>query len=450
MHRITKNELKRRQPSVKPLLLKARGAVPPQPQRNTVATAVSSLALENITSLSVLEHIASCVMVDTVGISLDCVTLKRKPKRFGYLDDDDAPILDSAWGKGALSSAAGKQSVRVRTSKSSAEGCEPSLQTLTAEGSPAGHRQGHNIVSDANVTALTYDMLRAINEKYGVMAPFSRKLAIARGCDVEITRIDPVLMLKCPPELKKSAVINGLALAGIASGCDIGLYHGESVYFDQSSQLNSTKLYDKTKEMQSKRKFAVPDSPNWAALLKLADETIRMEAVFRKKHFMNHADFKGKPIHPLLLTRERLASMMVEALSGYNLKASLRGFLLEDELYAVPLPYRTTLALFQHGRNVRRFLGSERTYQAHAKFLWDNYGVNINGMPPGEIELSVDIGEILDPRNFVPVPEVIANDPALFFRDDLESTIQWLREKAGSGIASVFVDPYRPSKDDEV
>ena len=76
--------------------------------------------------------------------------------------------------------------------------------------------------------------------------------------------------------------------------------------------------------------------------------------------------------------------------------------------------------------------------------------MNIDGLPPGEIEISVDIGEILDPRNFVPVPEVIANDPVLFFRDDLESTIQWLQEKAGSGIASVFIDPYRPGKDDEV
>lgn len=441
------NRLKAHRPSVKPLL-KASGAV--TPPRYTVATAVSSLALEDITSPSDMEHMASCVMVDTVGISLDCVTLTRQPKRFGHLDDDDAPVLESAWSKGALSSAAGKLSIRLKTSKSTTNGCEPSLQTLVAEGSPAGHRQGHNIVTDANVAALAYDMLRAIHEKYGVVAPFSRKLAIARGCDVEITRIDSVLMLKYPPELQKSAVINGLALAGIASGCNIGLYHGESVYFDQSSQLNSTKFYDKTKEIQSKRKFAVPDSPNWGALLDLAKNTIRMEAVFRKKYFLNHASFKGKPIHPMLLTRERLASMMIEALSGYNLKASLRGFLREDELHAVPLPYRTTLALFQHGRNVRPFLGSERTYQAHAKFLWDNYGVNINGMPPGEIETSVDIGEILDPRNFVPVPEVIANDPVLFFRDDLESTIQWLQEKAGSGIASVFVDPYRPGKSEEV
>ncbi len=95
--------------------------VPPhKPKRNTVANAVSSLPFKDITSPSVLEHIANCVMVDTVGISLDCVTLKRKPKRFGHLDDDDAPVLDSTWGKGALSSAAGKQSIRVRTSKSSA------------------------------------------------------------------------------------------------------------------------------------------------------------------------------------------------------------------------------------------------------------------------------------------------------------------------------------------
>ena len=142
--------------------------------------------------------------------------------------------------------------------------------------------------------------------------------------------------------------------------------------------------------------------------------------------------------------------MMIEALSGYNLKASLRGFLREDELYAVPLPFRTTLALFQHKRDVRRFLGSERTYQAHAKFLWDNYKVNIKEQPPGEIEVSVSIGDILDPKNFVPVPEVIANDPVLFFRDDLASTIQWLQEETGSGIASVFGDPYRPGKDDEV
>ena len=92
MRRIGKIGLRKHQPSVKPLL-KAKGAVLPQPQRNTVATAVSSLALEDITGPSVLEHMASCVMVDTVGISLDCVTLTKEPKRFGHLDDDDSPIL---------------------------------------------------------------------------------------------------------------------------------------------------------------------------------------------------------------------------------------------------------------------------------------------------------------------------------------------------------------------
>lgn len=416
-------------------------------RRNTVASATKT-TMQDIITPDMLEHAANCVMVDTIGIVLDGVTATSLPKRFTSLDDSNTPIFESEWGKGALVSGTGKQSILVRATKSKIKPEDGSmLQRVAAEGSPAGHRQGHNIVSCANVPALVYDMLRSIAGRYGLDVSTYTKLAVARGCEVEISRIDPGFMLNCPVGVQKSAVINGLAIAGIRAGCNIGLYHDQTVYFDQNSQLHAAKLYDKYIEWSRKKHKSPTDNANFQHLIDLMNRTIRFESVFRKKYFLNHAKFKGLPIHPLLLTPKRLATMVLGELAKYNLRGSLQGFMNEDELYAVPAPYRTTLALFQHGRNLRKFFDSDRTYHQHRRFLLQNYSVDIAGEPPGEISFPIEIGEILDPRNFARVPDAVLSDPALFFQEDMTPTIQRLKDVVGGGISAAFVDPYELYED---
>jgi urease accessory protein len=88
--------------------------------------------------------------------------------------------------------------------------------------------------------------------------------------------------------------------------------------------LRAWKLYDKELEIQRRGKQALPDTEAGKALAHLCKQTVRLEFVFRKKYFANHAYFKGKPVYPMRLTRETMELRLQTEQMGRSLVEWLR------------------------------------------------------------------------------------------------------------------------------
>lgn len=398
------------------------------------------------------KHIEACIMVDTLDLRVGNVPHAKLPKKFSEVSDypkeqsSNVPraVEDTGWSKGVLVGASGKQSLRPRGVKRSGD--------LFVEGSNAFHYQGHNIVSSNDVTMSAYSMLHATNKKYPLNLGRWRPWEFILGEGIEVTRVDTPIMLKVPEGLQKGAIINALALAGILDGINTSLYVHETVYWDQQAQGVALKAYDKCAEMHKRRKKALPDSPNAAALHELAETTIRFEAVYRKKYFKSHSSFKDRLVCPAVFNPRILAEMFAELIEKYNLKGSLRRRLGRDDLWAIRRPFRDTVAHWQHGMGRADLLqmldGSERTLKTHRRVIEDEYSIDIFAEPPSEITVPVELGEILRIENFVPVPEAIRTDPALFYQRDMSAEWRSICERRGiNGIGAVYLDPNRP--DDE-
>lgn len=137
--------------------------------------------------------------------------------------------------------------------------------------------------------------------------------------------------------------------------------------------------------------------------------------------------------------------MLLELLDEYDLLGNLRSRLRQEELWQMPQPYRGTVAFWQSGGDMLPYFDyKERTYGRHRKFLWEDYSIAIAGPPPGEIEVPVQIGDILAPENFAPVPEAIRRDPQLFHSLNMRDESNELCDRMGidNGINRVYVDPY--------
>jgi hypothetical protein len=364
-----------------------------------------------------IDLIAACIMVDTIGLRIGDVDPSRLPKKFLQVDGDDS----QKWAKGSLATELGKATYQVRGIKSRCE--------MNITGSPAFHRQGHNIVSSGDVAMLTFAMLQDVNRDLGLGISRERALNFAEGQGAEVTRIDTPVMVKVPDGLPIRAAINGLALAGVLAGNNTGLYVNESVYFDQHSQLASLKAYDKETEFRGKRKVQLPDTSNARQLLALAAHTIRLEPVYRRKYLQR--EFGGdKPLLPSMLTAETLAGMLIELLQTYDLRRDIRRPLNEEQLVSIPRQFRSTVLFWQHGHDLLRMLdGDKNQLSRHRSYLRNNHSIDIYGPPPVEIEGRVELGEILSPENFVPVPREIRADPALFFEYDMEAERARIRRR---------------------
>lgn len=99
----------------------------------------------------------------------------------------------------------------------------------------------------------------------------------------------------------------------VMAGGNMSLYANEATYGDPSSQMQAWKLYDKFLELQKKGKFELPESDAKDALMDLCGRTLRLEFVYRKKFFKNHAFFKGRPVYPAHLTPDVIAWMVMES-----------------------------------------------------------------------------------------------------------------------------------------
>lgn len=392
-----------------------------------------------------LQHIADCIMVDTLGLRVKDVRDAKLPKAFSQVSGDPQVTASTEWSKASVQAASGKLSLRVRGIKKSGE--------LLVEGSNAFHYQGHNIVSSNHVTMSAFSMLHAVKEQFPLGLKLVRPWDFLRGEDIEVTRADTPMMLKIPNGLQKGLIINALALAGIRDGINTSLFPSETVYYDQSSQSSALKAYDKRVEMERKRgKKALPDSPNTAALLDLADTTIRFEAVYRQKYFKNDPDFKQRVVTPAMLTPAVLAGMFAELIEKYNLRGSLRQRLNQDDLWAIRRPYRDTVAHWQNGVDLlKMFDGNDAKLRAHQRLIKKEWSINIFAPTPGEIEVPIELGEILRVENFVPVPAAIHADPALFYERNMHAEWEGIHQRLGlpdSGTSRRYIDPNLPQDDE--
>ena len=386
---------------------------------NTVSTTVVRMDEQQQ-----LGHVAQCIMVDTIGVIMDHIdpVLPNNYARINKSESgDEEHDPDSAWGKTSMSNHAGKRSLSIRKGLKKQRGCA-ATPTVTVEGSFPAYAQGHNVVSTGDVPLLCYVMFRAVNGKYPLIAPVERKLAIARGQDIRVSRIDVDLLLKVPSRMNMGDFINAIAFAGFSTGLPIKVFPREATYFDPSSQSHAVKFYDKAAENASKRKPCWPDSPNVDRLKQVAADFVRVEFVFRQKYFLGLAELGGELPHPEWFTRERLAQMVLKALDKLNLQGQLETRLPPHALQEILLPYRTTVALWQNGEDMEMHM-VKRTVAEHRKYLLEEHSIDI-GCPPPSVFGHIDLAEVLSPANFVPVPDDVRADLTLFYDEDINQTIE--------------------------
>ncbi|CAJ4470301.1 phage/plasmid replication protein, gene II/X family [Burkholderia pseudomallei] len=385
-----------------------------------------------------IRHLEECVMLDTVGFTVEDVNA-------------ELPMKVDVNGKrrrsiGTLNSPSGRQSFKFWHVKKH--------NRLHVEGSAAMHFQDHNIVASNDLRMTVIAALKTIKDKHKVHIPLEQAYGLVLGQDIAITRVDTPAMLRVPAGLQRSAVVNGLALAGFRCGLNVTLHHNETCYFDQHSQIVALKGYLKDVQMEQMRKKAKPaETENTAALLELARSTIRIEPVYRKKYFKALAHYEKTP--PMLgdLSPWVLATMFASLLEKYNLRGSLRACLTDDDLWAIPHPYRGVVDFWQRGKDMLKYFGGDRRALArYRRMLKKKYSIDINEMPPGDIEVPVQIGEILRTENFVPVPDAIRRDPKLFHTFDVQDEWRDICDRRGlhRGISRAFVDLYGAKDDPEV
>ncbi len=352
-----------------------------------------------------------CVMVDTIGLSVVGVDPARLPKKYKLVDGDDT----KKWAKGTLTGRSGAKSLVVTGVKSRRE--------FRLEGSVAMHAQGHNIVSPGDMTMLSWVAMRDAQQQLNLGISAGRAKAFVRGQGLRVTRVDTPVLLNKPRGITTAAAINGLALAGLLSGINTSVYVGESVYFDQQSQLQSLKLYDKLAEVGATRGFAQLDSANPLWLLDVAATTLRLEAVFRQKYLIRR--FGGRLPQPWELSPDVLAGMLSALLSDYDLRREIRKPLREEELMAIIPRYRTVVLYWMHGYDIKKALDfADSTFGRARAYIRHYHSIDIDTPPPGEVPDRIELGDILSPANMLPVPAHIRADRDLFMHCDMAAERQ--------------------------
>lgn len=378
-------------------------------------------------------QIEDCIMVDTVGLAVDDIDAAL-PTRVSTENDEKAWSTDH----GNMNSASGRRTFSVRHLKGK--------KRLLVEGSCAAHYQEHNIVCSNNMAMIAFSMLKAVKEWHELKIPLEKAREFARGESIAITRVDVPVLIRVPTGMSVGTVINGLACAGLRCGLNVALYQNESFYYDQASQLAALKGYDKARQLAQRRKnVPLPETDAATLLGELAASTVRLEAVFRQKYFASHEWFRGEVVTPSRLSPTVLASILLDLLKKYDLRGSLRARLRQEDLWQIPRRFRGAVAFWQNGGDMLRYFDhNTRTFGQHRKFLSENYSIDIGGRPPGEIEVPVQIGDILSPANFVPVPDAVRRDPQLFHSLNMRDEWIGLCDKMDitEGIGRVYVDPY--------
>lgn len=372
-------------------------------------------------------------MLDTVGLAVDDISANLPARVWKEVDGSRERRRDY----GDFESDARQGKLKVKHIKKS--------EQLLVEGSCARFYQDHNIVGSSDMIATAFSMLRAVKDKHGIKIPLPRAKTFARGEDISVTRVDVPVMLRVPEGLSVGGVINGLACAAIRCGINMSLYHNETFYFDQNSQTSALKGYDKYVEVgKRKRELELPKTDAAAVLWTLARSTVRLEAVFRKKHLDSCSLFGGKIVEPRDLTPSVLAKMFLDLIESYDLRGSLHTRLRQDDLLRVPYRQRGTVAYWQSGGDMLPYFdNNDRSFRRHRQRIKELCSIDIGGPPPGQIEVPVQIGEILRPENFVLVPDAIRRDPELMYSLDMRDEWSGLCDRLGipGGIGRTYIDP---------
>jgi Phage replication protein CRI len=361
-------------------------------------------------SRAYFEALEQCQMVDSLGIRIPGVDVSKLPRKFLQVDAGEG----GKWAKGSVHGDDGKMTMGVRGIKST--------QTMVIDGSPSFHFQKHNVVSSADAVMLQFSAAREVNRKWGTGPNRAGACQLAVGKGSYCTRIDTPVLVAVPPGLSRAAVINGLGLAGVLAGVNTALYVGESVYFDQDDQQAALKAYDKVAQMASKRRRTLPPVESASMLEDLAARTIRLEGVFRLKYL--HARFGTAPEFAQLHPGE-LAAMFIGLLDRYELRRRIRRPLNQDQLLGIPR-YRHVVEYWQRGYDVLAMLNNNRTEYSRAKSYLATLSIYIDQVPPTELAEEVEVGDLLRPENFVPVPDDIRRDPYLFHQLDMDAERQAL------------------------
>lgn len=360
-------------------------------------------------------HLAACLMVDTLALEIPNIASVDETgmkKAYGQFDDDRLLKDETDWRKGALTAPTGKRSLRVRHVKKT--------KRLQIEGSSAINTQGQNVVSSGDVTMLAYWMCRDVHKKLALDLPIEVGHELVHGRLVKVTRIDVALLLKIPEGLSKGALINALAIAGICAGTNSSLYINKTVYFDQNSQTESSKLYDKAAELKRARKGGLPDVDGVELLIELNENTIRLECVFRAKKLTQVAKKLGAESVPATFSKEVLARMVLDLLRKHVAHGQIIRRLDAAELRAIPLPYRSAVAHWQNGMHLPDMFVSERALKEQARHIKQNYQIDIEAPPPDSLVVeSLSLMDVLAPQNFMPVPAEIRSNPELFKEIDM-------------------------------
>ncbi|PQV52179.1 II/X family phage/plasmid replication protein [Paraburkholderia sp. BL21I4N1] len=372
-------------------------------------------------------------MLDTVGLAVNDISASLPTRSWTEVDGSRERRRDY----GDFESDAGQGKLKVKHIKKTRQ--------LLVEGSCARFYQGHNIVGSGDMIATAFSMLRAVKDKHGIEIPLQRAKVFARGEDIAVTRVDVPVMLRVPEGLSVGGVINGLACAAIRCGINMSLFHNESFYFDQNSQTSALKGYDKDAEIETHRKeLELPTTETANMLRALAKSTVRLEAVFRKKHLDNCSLFGGKVVVPRDLQPSVLAKMFLDLIETYDLRGSLSARLRQDDFLRVPYRDRGTVAYWQTGGEMLAYFDhKERTFKRHRQRIKERCSIDIGGPPPGQIDVPVQIGDILAPGNFVPLPEAIRYDHQLMHSLDMRD--EWFglcdRLKIHNGIGRAYIEP---------
>jgi hypothetical protein len=106
-----------------------------------------------------LDHLAKCLMIDTMGLRVENVPNLKLPKAFARVSDDSGAPDNYGWAKGNLKSESGRHmSMRVRTIKASSQ--------LLVEGSNSMQYLDHNIVSSGDAVMTAFSMLDAVRRQH--------------------------------------------------------------------------------------------------------------------------------------------------------------------------------------------------------------------------------------------------------------------------------------------
>jgi hypothetical protein len=376
-----------------------------------------------------LQHIANCLMVDTLELvitNIDSVDETELKRAFGQFNDEGSLKKDSDWRKASLIAPTGKQSLRVRHVKKT--------KCLHIDGSSAINRQGHNVVSSGDVTMQAYLMCRDVHKKLNLKLPLRVGYELAHGRLVKVTRIDVTLLLKVPEGMTKAQLINALAIAGIRAGINSSLYVNESVYFNQKSQVEGAKIYDKTVELKRARKGGLPDIEGVELLTELNEKTVRVEAVFRLKKLTQVVKKLGKLLEPATFTKEVLAQMVLDLLNKNICHGQVFRRLNTAELLAIPLPYRSTVAHWQNGMVLQDMIVSARVLKEHARYIKQNHKIDIDAPIPDSVNEVLSLVDIFEPKNFLPVPSNIRGNTNLFHEVDMDMCRKNLEDRLATSV----------------